>query len=913
VRRGARPRWPAAEGAGPLPPPPRFDSPGGGSYPAFVIAAPLTPERWRRIRATFDAAAELGPDERARYLDLTCGADADLRAQVEVLLGAAAQAGGFLEQGAAAAWAAADESPTVPPRQRIGPYRLIRTVGEGGMGTVYLAERADGDFHQRVAIKVVRRGFDSDLVVRRFVHERQILASLEHPLIARFYDGGTTEDGQPFFVMEYIEGRTLLDYCADRGLDTRARLVLFLSVCAAVQYAHQRLVVHRDLKPGNVLVTAEGVPKLLDFGVAKVLEPRTGQTTELTMLGLRPLTPEYASPEQVRGQAVTTASDIYSLGVILYELLTGQRPYELRSRSAGEIERAVCEQAPARPSTRVPALRRTLAGDLDDVVLQALRKEPERRYVTVEQLAADLRKYLAGRPVSARADTIGYRARKFVTRHRAAVAASAIVMALLLGLIAYYTARLARERDLARHESLKARQMAAFLGGLFELTDLDRTKGVRLQVSDILDRGAKRIEAQLADSPNESASIMGMIGHVYAQMDLKAAARPLLERAYDTRRRLLGDADPLTAASERELGEVLAEVGEDDAAVRHLRHALAVEVRALGPADVEVARTLAALGDLHRGSGDYGRAAIEFRHAAAIAQRQRPTADADLARALNGEGQSLLSLGRPAEATPRFRRALAIRTGLLGEESPSTTATRLNLSAALRDTGELEAAIAAGERALAAAARSPGSQSDLYGYCLGELADSRGRQGEITLARDLYSRGIAVFTRLYGDEAPPTLFYRRRLAVLIAEHGEAPAALTEIERLVESARRRLGPEHPRLGQLLMDRGHALELLGRHAAAVESMRDGLAILRRALPADSPRVLAAQHDLDALSAQAIPGSGASAARTAGTERLLPSSRQAEPAASPGGSVKPPGKPSSRATSAGENRRTIGPRRR
>jgi non-specific serine/threonine protein kinase/serine/threonine-protein kinase len=371
---------------------------------------------------------------------------------------------------------------------RIGPYRLIREIGRGGMGTVLLAVRSDDAFQKRVAIKILKRGMDTEAIVRRFRTERQILASLEHPYIAGLLDGGTTADGLPYFAMEYVEGQPIDEYCDSRALDTTARLQLFGKICAAVQYAHQNLIIHRDIKPANVLVTAEGTPKLLDFGIAKLLNPELGgQTLAPTLEGLQLLTPEYASPEQVRGLPVTTATDVYSLGVLLYELLTGRRPYRITSRNPADVARIVCDSEPVRPSTAVtqiqddsaPAeavtqrartaashtsrfdrsrtvdadrLRKRLAGDLDTIVLKALSKEPSRRYASVDQFSEDIRRHLAGLPVIARNDTLTYRAAKFVRRNRTAVAAGILVLLTLIAGIAA-TAWQAREAGRARARS----------------------------------------------------------------------------------------------------------------------------------------------------------------------------------------------------------------------------------------------------------------------------------------------------------------------------------------------------------------------------------------------------------------------------------------------------------------------------
>jgi len=413
---------------------------------------------YHRVKELFHSALELEPDERAAYLDATCDGDDSLRAEVESMIGCHAQAESFIEAPAfelAADLLAHAEMESIEGKH-IGPYRIIREIGRGGMGTVYLAARDDDQYQKQVAIKLIKRGMDTDFIVQRFRNERQILAHLDHPNIARLLDGGATEDDLPFFVMEYIDGKPINEYCKFHELPAPNRLRLFLSVCSAVSYAHQNLVMHRDLKPGNILITADGSPKLLDFGIAKLLNPElSGQTIDHTATVLRLITPDYASPEQVQGGTITTASDVYSLGVLLYELLTGHRPYQFKSRSPAELEQVICRLEPVKPSESAAGAdgqdsdsktslqidihdRKLLRGDLDNIVLMAMRKEPHRRYSSVEQFAEDIRRHLDGLPVIARKDTFSYRASKFIRRNKVGVAAAAaICLTLVAGIAAF--------------------------------------------------------------------------------------------------------------------------------------------------------------------------------------------------------------------------------------------------------------------------------------------------------------------------------------------------------------------------------------------------------------------------------------------------------------------------------------------
>ena len=415
----------------------------------------MDPDRWRRIRSLLESAIELAIEERADFLDQACAGDRELRREIDELLDHDARtaelavpfAQGWIRDAAesfASAAGASDES----GGRRVGAYRLVREIGAGGMGKVYLAERDDAHFQKRVAVKLIKRGMDTDEILRRFKNERQILADLEHPNIARLLDGGATEEGHPYLVLEFVDGIPIDRWCDEHRATVRQRIELFLSVCSAVALAHRSLVVHRDIKPSNILVTAEGVPKLLDFGIAKLLGPPGEEHTALyTSTSERRLTPAYASPEQLRGEAITTASDVFSLGVVLYELLTGEKPFESRDRTA---ESAAFEH-PEKPSTIVAAARRRsgagaarsldvsalsrmLSGDLDTIVLKAMHGEPARRYASVDQLAADLRRHLDGLPVHAQPDSLGYRASKFVKRNKLLVAAtSTILVALAVG------------------------------------------------------------------------------------------------------------------------------------------------------------------------------------------------------------------------------------------------------------------------------------------------------------------------------------------------------------------------------------------------------------------------------------------------------------------------------------------------
>lgn len=521
----------------------------------------MNAETWQQLKRVFHAALELAPEDRAAFLAQACDDKSELRLQVERLLRSHDDAGLFLvspamvDAGVISANGQArvtDEEERVG--QRIGPYEIIRELGHGGMGTVFLAVRADDQYRKQVAIKLVNRGMDTDLILRRFMMERQILANLEHPNIARLLEGGSTLDGLPYFVMEYIDGQPITDYCDARRFTTAERLELFRQVCAALQYAHQNLVVHRDIKPSNILVTPEGVPKLLDFGIAKLLSPGwDAETGEATASMVRLMTPEYASPEQFRGLSITTASDVYSLGVVLYELLSGHHPYRLTSRQPEEVARVILREEPEKPSTagsrqkaeggrngtadheqrstdygiltsktnQQSAIRnpKSLRGDLDNIVLKALRKEPERRYASVQEFSEDIRRHLEGLPVTASPDTLAYRTNKFIHRHRVSVLASVfILLSLLAGITAtaWQARRANLERAKAERRFNETRKLTNYL--MTDVFDSLTLLPGAAQVQKDLTQNALRYLDNLAQEESDDVVLLGELAAAYIRL-----------------------------------------------------------------------------------------------------------------------------------------------------------------------------------------------------------------------------------------------------------------------------------------------------------------------------------------------------------------------------------------------------------
>jgi serine/threonine-protein kinase len=641
-------------------------------------------ERLRRAEAVLDVALTREPAEWQSVLNETCSGDPELRREVEAMLGRQQRASGFLESPPAAAAQALLAEAGEPARdvagRRVGPYVLVREVGRGGMSRVYLAARADGQFEQQVALKALRPGLDSDLDLERFRAERQILASLNHPNISRLLDGGVS-DSLPYLVMEYVEGEPLDRYCDARGLGLRQRLELFLTVVDATQYAHRNLIVHRDLKPSNVLVTSDRVVKLLDFGLAKLLDPvYPSAAAPTTRAGHRWMTPEYAAPEQVRGEPVTTLTDVYQLGAMLYELLSGRLPFGTRGASVHDLETAVLERDPE-------PLGGSLRGDLSAIVAKAMRKAPDERYASAQLLGDDVRRHLAGFPVLARRQTVGYRARRFVRRHRAGLAVSAAVVGLLatyIVTVATDRARIARALAEATAGTRKAEQTTDFMLGLFEAAEGGKALTDTVTARELLSRGLAQAR-ELSAQPDLQAQMLDVIGRLHAQLGDYDVARPLLEEALAIRRRLHGQNHADVATSLENLADV-ADAKEDvQRTVALRREALAVRRRISGDDDPRTIDALHALAfALHR-ADQRAEANALFDQWIAAVTRQHPEVSARRADQIAAMGALLVERRDPAAAESLFRRALDMRREVFGARHHIVASTLVSLATMIQD------------------------------------------------------------------------------------------------------------------------------------------------------------------------------------------------------------------------------------
>jgi eukaryotic-like serine/threonine-protein kinase len=868
----------------------------------------MDPERWRRIAALLDDVLDMPASERARFLDTACGDDAELRGEVEALLVADAEASSILDTPLDPGGALiGEEDAVLPAGAQIGAYRLVHELGRGGMGAVYLAERADGQFEHRVALKLVRGGPESADIVRRFLHERQILARLGHPHIARLLDGGLTETGLPFFVMEYVAGEPITTHCDRLRLPVSERLRLFTAVCDAVAYAHRNLIVHRDLKPSNILVTADGRVKLLDFGIAKLLgEASSAADDGQTRTGLYLLTPEYASPEQVRGDAITTATDVYALGAVLYELLSGRRAHGFAQRSPAEVARVVGDVTAPLPSKAVAArareggngrhtslaegsqlararatdrrrLERMLRGDLDAIVMKALRKEPEHRYPTVEALLADLDRQRAGVPVAARRGTVTYRAGRFLRRHRGAVAAAALVVLSLAGGLVAAT----RQADRAARESARARAVTDFLVGLFRVSDPSESRGRELTARELIDSGVARV-AELEHEPELQAEMLTVLGAIYRELAVLPLSDSLLRRAVALRERLYGPDDERVVASLNQLGGLLivtgdyeaadtvlrraltirerafgardtlvavslnnlalarANLGDDEEAERLYRRSLAIDRRVYGPGHLEVATALTNLGNALRRNGNYEAADSALTNAAAIRRRHLPAGDPEIADALGDLAVLRNAQGRPAEAELLHREALAVRRAAYGDAHPDVALSLGSLAATLSTLGRLDDAAPLGREALAIQERVLGRDHSRTITTLNNMAILLYRQGDLAAAAAAMRDALTRWHRTLGERHPLTLTGANNLGTVLTETGEYRDAEPLLRTALEGRRALYGGEHPDVAASLRNLGVLLHRTGRLTQAEDTLRRALDIARTALPAAHPRL-------------------------------------------------------------------------
>ena len=824
-------------------------------------------DRWERVQSIFAKALEQPESQRRDFVLLACSGDEELRREVESLLTASAEADGYFDDLAGQAgldtaglFAVDESAPGQPGKahvrfsqsaddsvsglqgRRIGAYRLGPTIGRGGMGVVYLAERADGHFEQRVAVKLLPLGATNDETVRRFLAERRILARLEHPNIGRLIDGGVTEEGTPYFVMEYIVGLPITRFCDANTLTIDERLRLLLDVCDAVSFAHQSLIIHRDLKPSNILVTGDGLVKLLDFGIAKLLDRDAEDTVPpLTAPGLRMMTPAYASPEQFLGEPVTTASDVYALGVILHELLTGASPYPVTGGGVGAIMHAVFEDRDTSPSARLvklhqksptgsseggaeassgadlekaaatrgltaSGLRRRLKGDLDAILTKALERAPTARYASIEQLAGEIRRHLDGQPLIARPHTPAYWSAKFFQRNRAAVLATGLViLTLITGTvgIAWQAERATRqaaiasvERDRATAEAEKAALVAGLMTDMFRLSDPSETLGDTITARQILDRGTARVENEFGDQPDVQAALLSEVAAVYASLGLLERASELTRRALAIRESTFGPSSAETAESQNQMGVLLADLGDRDQAILRFRRAVEIREAVAAPPDSILAGF-----------------------------------QANLAWELRASGQA-------DEALQLFSASLETQRTLWGDDRAETASTLLGLASSQHDLGLFNEADSLFSDVLNRIDTDSGEPHPMAATALINVGMLRQFRGQYEDAEPLLRSALTIRQNLYNEDHLDRLAAASQYGAVLHDLGRYREAETVLLPALRVANESHGPYHPQSSSLRSTYGSVLGRMGRFVEATRAYDTLLAARRLEFPDDHP---------------------------------------------------------------------------
>ncbi len=763
--------------------------------------------RWERMQALFHAALDLPAAQRRAFLETACTDDPELAGGVLALLEEDDAGGSVLDRDLAhVAREVLDGS--VPPFRSVGPYRILSVIGQGGMGVVYLAERED--LGRRAAIKVLRDASLSPARRERFAREEQTLAALNHPSIARLYDADVLPDGTPYFVMEYVEGMPLTDYCKTRRCTIPERLRLFRAVCEAVQYAHGQAVIHRDLKPSNILVKEGehgegrhgGLPLLLDFGIAKRLES-LDLPADQTETGLRLMTPAYAAPEQLRGEPVGVYTDVYALGVILYELLAGRLPFDLAGKTPGQAETLILEREPKKPSAvardegspepmHPSSLSKRAWKDLDVLCLKAMHKDPQRRYPTVEALTRDLDHFLEGKPLEARPDTVRYRTGKFLRRNRRPVVAALLAVVVLAGLVVFYTLQLAAARDAALAEAVQTQRIQRFMLGLFEGGEAGGPADT-LRARTLIDRGlrqARRLDGQ----PEVQAELYQTLGNLYTRLGAFERADSLLERALAQRRALYGADHPEVAASQVALGLLRVDQAMMEEAEALVREGLAMTRRHLPPGHPEVTGALTALGYVLRMRGKYEEAVAPLEEAVRVLAAQEP-ASVELSQSLSELATAHYYNGRYATSDSLNRLALMMDRRLYGERHPLVAASLINLGATRFELGYYEETEQLYRQALAIhlAYYGPDHYDTASNLMLiGQVLTYQERYDE---ALPLLERALAVRERIYGPEHPRVATTLNGLGRVAQAGGDLARAESLFVRVIDIYRTALGEEH----------------------------------------------------------------------------------------------------------------------
>lgn len=798
--------------------------------------------RWDRIQVLFHEAADLPAGEQLAWLRNACGSDAALVDEVRAMLEEDARAASLLDRGLAAA-AHHMVGAAAPPfsAREFGPYRIREQIGEGGMGVVYLAER--DDLGSQVAIKFLRDAWLSPARRERFITEQRTLAQLNHPAIARLYDANTLADGTPWFVMEYVEGAPLTEYCWKRGLPLGERLRLFRSVCEAVQYAHGLAIIHRDLKPSNILVKEDGTPRLLDFGIAKQLD-NLGRPVDQTRTGLQLMTPAYAAPEQVRCERTGVYTDVYALGIILYELLAGRPPFDLSNQTPGEVERTIVERAPERPSAAakhgdgLPGARAALASrsawaDLDVLCLTAMHKDAARRYRSVEALIRDIDHYLKGQPLEARPDSLRYRLGKFLRRRRRAVAAGAAVFTVAAGLIVFFTVGLAAARNRALYQAARAQRIQHFMLNLFDGGDPTAGPAETLRAVTLVDRGVQEARA-LDREPDVQAALYQTLGRIYQKLGKLDRADSLLSLSLERYRAIFGREHREVAANLAALAQLRVDQARLGDAEKLAREGLAMSRRILPANDAVLARAQTALGRVLENRGDYGQA-IAILEEAERTESGPQGSPADRAATIFELANTQFYNGNYAASDALNRRALAMHQQIYGARHPLVAGDLLNLAAIQTNLGHFAEAERLDRQALEINRAWYGDDHPETGASLNYVGQALTLQGRYNEAKALLQQSLAIQERAFGPVHQRVAVAYNELGLLAMKQGNLDEAAARFRKAVDIDRAVYGDKHQAVALETANLASVYLLKKQYARAERLFREVIATYNQTLPA------------------------------------------------------------------------------
>ena len=806
--------------------------------------------RQKRIFTILDSVISLEPTKRSGYLTEVCGDDEILRKEVESLLASVRESESFWEEWQS--WNDREieqlfkESPyedNLP--EKIGPWQPVKILGKGGMGTVYLADRIDGDYELKAAVKLLHREFEPGETVRRFEQERQILAKLEHEHIARFYDGGLTADGRPWLAMKYVDGISISDWCHSKKCSLQQRLELFMKVCQAVQYAHKNLIVHRDLKPDNILVAKNGAIKVLDFGIAKMLDQDPTEKGHVqTQTGMRLMSLDYAAPEQITGDTITTATDVYALGILLYELLTGTYPFDLDEKNQQQTEQILRNQDPEKPSQKHSQWKDKLRGDLDAIVLKAIRKEPDQRYENAGQLLDDINRHLLNLPVFARQDTVRYRFSKFYKRYRGKVVSGIIASVVIISLVAYYSFRIMEERNAAQIQAQKAERISGFLAALFKASDPGEALGASITAEDLLQRGSVSIEKELSDEPEVKASILEVLGTVYSNMGNYEKAQTHLEESLHLKHTYLDSDDQEIAKNLNKIAAAQLYQGQRQEARKSLLEALNIHEEGGNPDYDNYASTLNNLGSIYLNLNNLDSAEVMLRNAVELRRRYLGGDSPQLATNLDGLAITLERKGDIGEAEKLYRESLDIRKINLDPGHPDLARSYNNLAGFMYRREDYESAEPLYRDALKIWQKVHENVHPDVARGLNNLGAVLEKQDKLDEAEEIYREALEIKKEILDENHLSLAYSLSNLGLLLEKKKNYEEAESFLKESLQIRRNNFTDPHATVAKGIGNLASLYIKIEEYKLAASYYREEIALRNKITPADSSQIVFAE---------------------------------------------------------------------